>query len=50
MSEKVLENQFQITGMTCAACATRIEKGLKRMDGVQDANVNLGTRKGYGEI
>ena len=30
MSEKVLENQFQITGMTCAACATRIEKGLNK--------------------
>ena len=50
MSEKVLENQFQITGMTCAACATRIEKGLNKMEGVQDANVNLGLRKSYGEI
>ncbi|NIK79601.1 Cu+-exporting ATPase [Paenibacillus castaneae] len=29
-----------ITGMTCAACANRIEKGLNRMDGVE-ANVNL---------
>ena len=27
--------------MTCAACASRIEKGLKRMDGVNDASVNL---------
>jgi len=49
MSEKIAEkaagktagNQFQITGMTCAACATRIEKGLKKMEGVQEANVNL---------
>ncbi|GIP28370.1 copper-translocating P-type ATPase [Paenibacillus sp. J23TS9] len=32
---------LQITGMTCAACATRIEKGLSRMDGVSRANVNL---------
>lgn len=31
----------QITGMTCSACATRIEKGLSRMDGVSRANVNL---------
>jgi P-type Cu+ transporter len=45
MSEKVLEDQFQITGMTCAACATRIEKGLKKMDGVQEANVNLALEK-----
>ncbi|MDR0269074.1 heavy metal translocating P-type ATPase [Paenibacillus sp.] len=32
---------FEITGMTCAACATRIEKGLSRMPGVSRANVNL---------
>ncbi|WP_394237560.1 heavy metal translocating P-type ATPase [Niallia oryzisoli] len=45
MSEKVLENQFQITGMTCAACATRIEKGLNKMEGVKEANVNLALEK-----
>lgn len=45
MSEKILESQFQITGMTCAACATRIEKGLKKMDGVSEANVNLALEK-----
>jgi Cu+-exporting ATPase len=45
MSEKVLESQFQITGMTCAACAIRIEKGLKKMEGVEDANVNLALEK-----
>ncbi|WP_340020974.1 heavy metal translocating P-type ATPase [Paenibacillus sp. FSL K6-1096] len=32
---------LQITGMTCSACATRIEKGLSRMEGVSHANVNL---------
>jgi Cu+-exporting ATPase len=31
----------QITGMTCSACAARIEKGLSRMDGISRANVNL---------
>lgn len=31
---------LQITGMTCAACANRIEKGLNRMEGVE-ANVNF---------
>jgi P-type Cu+ transporter len=45
MSDKVIENQFQITGMTCAACANRIEKGLKKMDGVKEANVNLALEK-----
>ena len=33
--------QLRITGMTCAACASRIEKGLNRMPGVASANVNL---------
>ncbi|WP_428911088.1 heavy metal translocating P-type ATPase [Niallia sp. Krafla_26] len=45
MSEKVVESQFQITGMTCAACSNRVEKGLKKMEGVKDANVNLALEK-----
>ncbi|TDF97204.1 heavy metal translocating P-type ATPase [Paenibacillus piri] len=32
---------LQITGMTCAACANRIEKGLNKLDGVKEANVNF---------
>lgn len=35
------EIALQVSGMACAACASRIEKGLKRMDGVADAHVNL---------
>ncbi|MFK3939380.1 heavy metal translocating P-type ATPase [Alkalihalobacillus sp. NPDC078783] len=31
---------IQVSGMTCAACANRIEKGLKRMDGVEEVKVN----------
>ena len=36
-----------ITGMSCASCAARIEKAVKKRDGVIEANVNLGTEKGY---
>lgn len=32
---------IDIEGMTCAACATRIEKGLNRLEGVVNATVNL---------
>lgn len=32
-----------ISGMTCAACATRIEKGLNKLQGISSANVNLAT-------
>ncbi|WP_158737038.1 heavy metal translocating P-type ATPase [Alteribacillus sp. YIM 98480] len=35
------ETTLQISGMTCAACASRIEKGLKKIDGVHEVNVNL---------
>jgi Cu+-exporting ATPase len=30
-----------VTGMTCAACAARIERGIRSLPGVLDANVNL---------
>jgi P-type Cu+ transporter len=39
------ETNLQITGMTCAACTTRIEKGLKKIEGVEEANVNLALEK-----
>lgn len=31
--------------MTCAACANRIEKGLKKVEGVHEANVNFALEK-----
>jgi Cu+-exporting ATPase len=37
--------QLKIEGMHCASCAQRIEKGLARMDGVEDVHVNLATEK-----
>ncbi|WP_251551349.1 heavy metal translocating P-type ATPase [Neobacillus muris] len=37
--------EFEITGMTCAACSARIEKGLNKLDGVLKANVNLALEK-----
>ncbi|PEF61673.1 heavy metal translocating P-type ATPase [Bacillus cereus] len=33
--------ELSITGMTCAACANRIEKGLNKMEGVSKASVNF---------
>lgn len=45
---KPLEQQqasLQIAGMTCAACANRIEKGLKKLEGVAEANVNFALEK-----
>src|SRR5260370_41175599 len=36
---------LDLEGMTCASCAMRIEKGLKKVPGVRDASVNLATEK-----
>ncbi|SOC43917.1 heavy metal translocating P-type ATPase [Ureibacillus acetophenoni] len=44
-ASNIKESSIQITGMTCAACATRIEKGLNKMEGVEQATVNLALEK-----
>lgn len=41
MSQNIKEATLQITGMTCAACAVRIEKGLNKVEGVEEATVKL---------
>lgn len=35
----------KIGGMTCAACSKAVERTVKRLDGVVDANVNLANEK-----
>src|ERR1700736_1822378 len=39
------EVTLPIAGMTCASCVRRIEKALNRVEGVQDASVNLATER-----
>ncbi len=39
------QESIKITGMTCAACAARIEKSLSKIAGVESANVNLATER-----
>ncbi len=34
-----------VEGMTCASCVARVEKVLKKVEGVETANVNLATEK-----
>lgn len=38
--------KIAIKGMHCAACVTRIEKTLSRLDGVKSVHVNLATEQG----
>ena len=37
---------LELGGMTCASCVNRIERKLKKVAGVEDANVNLATERG----
>jgi len=37
--------EIKIQGMNCAACVSRVEKKLQKIDGVQEAVVNLATEK-----
>ncbi len=41
-----VEAELVVTGMTCGACAARIERRLNRLDGVQ-ATVNYATGRAY---
>lgn len=37
----MMTEQFAVTGMTCAACSSHVEKAVSRLSGVQSAPVNL---------
>ena len=40
-----LTRTLRISGMTCAACSTRLDKVLNKLEGVGSASVNLSTNK-----
>ena len=35
--------KYVITGMSCAACSSAVERVTKKIDGVSESNVNLTT-------
>ena len=39
----IVKLTLPVEGMTCASCVARVEKTLKKIDGVEVANVNLAT-------
>jgi len=41
--------KLTIEGMHCASCASNIERSLKKVNGVKEANVNLMMRRAYVE-
>jgi Cu+-exporting ATPase len=45
ISQPAGELQLDVEGMTCASCVNRIERFLKKTDGVLEATVNLATER-----
>jgi Cu+-exporting ATPase len=46
MGNSMIETiELMITGMTCASCSSRVEKGLRGVEGVQAAAVNIANEK-----
>ena len=43
----IREITFRIDGMHCAACAMGAEKAIKKLDGVEEASVNIATEKAF---
>lgn len=39
----MITQKYTITGMTCAACSSAVERVTRKMDGVEESNVNLTT-------
>lgn len=44
-SDKSEKTEYRIHGMDCPSCAVTIEKGLNRLDDIQEAKVNYNTAK-----
>lgn len=36
-----MKEKYNVTGMTCSACSSRVDKCVRKLDGVKDVNVNL---------
>lgn len=36
-----MKEKFDVTGMTCSACSSRVEKCVRKLEGVEDVSVNL---------
>lgn len=41
----IRKESFKVSGMTCAACAARIEKIINKLPGIEKANVNFAVEK-----
>jgi Cu+-exporting ATPase len=45
MDMNIKKITLTVQGMTCASCANRVERALKKVSGVKEVNVNLASKK-----
>ena len=45
VKKNIKTSTFKVEGMTCSACANRVERVTKKLNGVEDSNVNFATEK-----
>ena len=36
-----MKQSFNVTGMTCSACSSHVEKAVKKLEGVNEVTVSL---------
>ncbi|MDP2814421.1 MAG: heavy metal translocating P-type ATPase [Erysipelotrichaceae bacterium] len=41
----MIEKQYQVTGMTCSSCASAVKRSLGKLEGVENADVNMATER-----
>ncbi|MBC2857286.1 heavy metal translocating P-type ATPase [Cetobacterium sp. 2A] len=45
MGDTMKEKIFKVEGMTCSSCVSHVEKAVKKLEGIESANVNLASEK-----
>ena len=45
-----MKQKFIVTGMTCSACSAHVEKAVRKLPGIRQADVNLLGGKRYGQM
>ena len=36
-----MKKTYDVTGMSCSACSAAIERGVRKLDGIEQCDVNL---------
>jgi copper chaperone CopZ len=49
-SSQDLRIEFEVRGMTCAACVGRVERAVAKVPGVRSVSVNLATERASIEV